>query len=105
MSVNENEPVKCKDCNTWWRGLEHRCKPLTLPKFNEGPNEPPYDSGPNLKPRKKDPAEYEPGCKLCGARGAHYCTGPKKDYIYTCGWCGKKVDYRYSHNCERRGKE
>ena len=25
--INENEPVKCKDCNIWWRGLTHRCEP------------------------------------------------------------------------------
>lgn len=106
MSLNENEPVKCKDCSTWWRGLEHRCTTLTvtLPKFDDGP---PYDLGPDVKPKKlKQPYHViEPGCKLCGAKGAHYCTGPKKDYSYTCGWCSKKVDYRYSHNCERRGKE
>jgi len=24
--VDENKPVKCSECNVWWRGLEHMCK-------------------------------------------------------------------------------
>lgn len=24
-NVNPNEPVKCSDCGTWWRGYTHRC--------------------------------------------------------------------------------
>jgi hypothetical protein len=26
----ENEPVKCPDCGTWWRGDEHRCPAFYL---------------------------------------------------------------------------
>jgi hypothetical protein len=25
--MNPYDPVKCPDCNTWWRGYEHRCPP------------------------------------------------------------------------------
>jgi len=67
--VNENEPVKCKDCNIWWRGLEHKCKvELQGPSSNPAPKKPIYD-------RTKDKL----GCPLCGATGPHYCTG--KNYL------------------------
>lgn len=26
-----NEPVKCPDCSTWWRGEEHRCPAVWTP--------------------------------------------------------------------------
>jgi len=26
-----NEPLKCPDCGTWWRGEEHKCPPIWQP--------------------------------------------------------------------------
>jgi transposase-like protein len=92
MSVNENEPVKCKDCSIWWRGLEHRC-PASKDDLN--------DAAKKLGElaREKHKLKEKQGCPQCGAKGVHHCTGPKRNYDYTCHWCGKIVDYRYSHNC------
>lgn len=85
--VNENEPVKCPDCSVWWRGLEHKCKKVEKPNRDKIKDK--YDK--HLKPK---------GCPLCGATGVHYCQGKHQDTSYTCGWCGKKTDYRYSHYCD-----
>ena len=32
-----NDPVKCTDCSTWWRGEEHKCvaKPIEKPKYEQ----------------------------------------------------------------------
>jgi hypothetical protein len=24
-----DDPVKCPECSVWWRGMEHRCQPVT----------------------------------------------------------------------------
>lgn len=71
MEINFNEPVKCKDCNIWWRGETHRCDPVT-PVLPSNPQE-------NLKPHV---------CKYCSAKfkteseaRVHRASCPKSPWI------------------------
>ena len=69
MALNENEPVKCPECKTWWRGLTHLCA----------------DS--DIKPRapKPDKNVDEFGCSRCGSHGIHHCVGKRHQNDYYAG--------------------
>lgn len=87
-----NDPVKCPDCKTWWRGQEHRCPTIAKDDLNYAVKD---VIKKNIEARKKNR-----GCPLCGAIGVHGCPGPKVDTTYVCHRCGKKHDYRYSSYCD-----
>lgn len=93
-----NDPIKCPDCGTWWRGQEHKCAPVaeTLPEIATGVEE-------DLKRKIKEKHKKVKGCPLCGAHGVHYCQGKKIDYSYKCHRCGKMHDYRYAQHCDDKG--
>lgn len=111
MAVNENEPVKCKDCNIWWRGLTHRCATVA-PKIDH-PDSKKKDWG---KKRPYDKVSDLYGCPLCGARGPHYCPGksPKENQLYprifptgytqgpkVCSDCGQRWPSGAPHFCPK----
>lgn len=86
--LNENEPVKCKDCSAWWRGLEHRCSnidritDLIVDEFKKTSTPPRgYDFYPRLYP-----SGYAKGSK------------PKKDKIF-CKVCGFEYFPKFGHTC------
>lgn len=85
--INENQPVKCPDCSTWWRGLEHRCAPVKVVVTS------------TTKPNPKWKDKKDTGCPLCGAHGVHGCTGPRKPEHF-CHWCGRWS--KENHICSDR---
>lgn len=79
----ENKPVKCPDCGTWWRGMEHTCPNPTHPKQSrfrtKGEDSPHIDQEPK---GPKGPPE-KVGCPLCGSTQVHYCPGRREDNPYS----------------------
>lgn len=70
MAVNENEPVQCKDCKVWWRGLTHRCQEVVAKITSTTKPNPGWKDLKDKKTRK----DY---CPQCGAVGPHYCVGSR----------------------------
>ena len=73
-----NDPVKCKECGTWWRSNEHRCP------------------APPAKPYKQLEFEYEYDWKT---QTGKYPTAIPHILNVTCKYCGHHAKVSVPHKC------
>lgn len=94
-----NDPVKCTECLTWWRGEEHQCaeKPVEKPKYEQLEFEFEYEPKTLEETFKSKLPKVDPHAPKESLKGEYVTV-----ICYSCNYHGRLI---VSHGCFVRRQE